>query len=100
MLIVLARGTVHADKRDDFIAAAKACTEATRQEQGCLTYDFFQSVTDPNRFQSVETWESQEAIDAHFRAPHLAAFFEAVGPCFAEPPIIEEIRPERVTRRS
>ena len=50
----------------------EVATEAIRRsaavkagDAGCEMYDLFQSVDDPNRFVLVESWGSQEALDAH-----------------------------------
>lgn len=47
--------------------------EATHKEAGCLKYALQQGTTDPTILAFVETWESQEALDAHSKAPHLSA---------------------------
>jgi quinol monooxygenase YgiN len=43
---------------------------ATRQEDGCLSYELLQQTDDPTRFVLVEEWESQEHLDAHTRTEH------------------------------
>ncbi len=35
-----------------------------------------------------ESWESQELLDAHMKAPHLGAAFANLGDAFAEGPQI------------
>lgn len=45
--------------------------EATHQEEGCIKYALQQGTTDPTVLGFVETWTSQEALDAHGQAPHL-----------------------------
>lgn len=43
---------------------------ATRQEAGCLSYELLQRTDDATRFVLVETWESQDHLDAHTRTEH------------------------------
>jgi len=51
---------------DAFKAAAQAGIAAVKAgDDGCEMYDLFQSVDDSNRFVLVESWASQEALDAH-----------------------------------
>ena len=51
---------------DAFKATAQGGIAAVKAgDAGCEMYDLFQSVDDPNRFVLVESWASQEALDAH-----------------------------------
>ncbi|CUR59542.1 Antibiotic biosynthesis monooxygenase [metagenome] len=52
---------------------------ATREEEGCLEYDLFESLSAPGTFVTVEAWRSQADLDAHLDSPHLAAAMEASG---------------------
>lgn len=38
---------------------------AIRQEAGNLRYDYFLSIHDPETILLIDSWENQEAIDAH-----------------------------------
>jgi len=74
-MLVIA-GTISLDpaKRDDAIAAAVEMMEETRKEPGCISYTFSADLTSPGDFRIFEEWESQDALDAHFKAPHMAKF--------------------------
>lgn len=53
---------------------------ATREEEGCLSYDLYESTATPGVFVTVERWKDQTALDAHMGAPHVAAALgEAAG---------------------
>ena len=41
-----------------------------RNDQGNLEFRVFQDCDEPSRFTSVETWENQEAIEAHDATDH------------------------------
>jgi len=43
----------------------------TRREAGCLTYSYSEDVTEPGLIHASETWESREALTAHFKTPHM-----------------------------
>ncbi|MFL9985356.1 putative quinol monooxygenase [Paraburkholderia sediminicola] len=51
----------------------------TRKEQGALQYDLHRDVQEPRRFVFVERWESQEALAAHAKSAHIAAYRKAVA---------------------
>lgn len=52
---------------------------ATRAEEGCLSYDAFESTAQPGVFVTIESWRSQEDLDAHMTTPHIARAFEVLG---------------------
>jgi quinol monooxygenase YgiN len=48
--------------------------EASRAEDGCLTYSYGADVAEPGLIRVFEVWRDQAAIDAHFKAPHMAVW--------------------------
>ena len=59
---------------DKFAEAARQMVEATREEEGCLHYAFARDKNDPEINRIKERWVEQDEHDAHFDAPHMAAF--------------------------
>lgn len=47
---------------------------ASRAEDGCLTYSYGFDVEDPGLIRVFEVWRDQAALDAHFKAPHMATW--------------------------
>jgi quinol monooxygenase YgiN len=39
--------------------------ELSRKDPGCLQFEIFQSVSNPDKFALIELWESQAALDNH-----------------------------------
>ena len=72
MLVVIATLPGKSDKRAECVAALAKAAEASRGDAGCLGYTFAVDVENPDRYVSVELWEDQASLDAHFGAPHLA----------------------------
>ena len=46
--------------------------EAIRAEKGNLRYEYYQSLDDPETILLIDSWASQEAIDAHHATPMMA----------------------------
>ena len=46
--------------------------EAIRAEEGNLRYEYFQSLDDPETILLIDSWTSQDAIDAHHASPMMA----------------------------
>ena len=55
----------------------EAVIDATRAEDGCLTYSYAVDVGDPGLIRVFEHWRDPAALDAHFQTPHMTAWKEA-----------------------
>ena len=81
MTALVISGEIHIDP-DDFKAAmaiVEPLVAATREEAGCIAYDFWVDPRDRGRFRVFEEWESAETNAAHAASPHLAEFLTAIG---------------------
>ena len=74
MLIIL--GTVRLPPQN--IGSARAAMEAmiaaSRAEDGCLDYAYSVDLLDPGLVRVTEIWRDRKALDAHFKAAHLATW--------------------------
>jgi quinol monooxygenase YgiN len=79
MIIVM--GTVRMDPADiDRLSDAMATQmAATMAEDGCELYAFSRNVTDPGLLHISEHWRDNDALTAHFKAPHMATFNAAIA---------------------
>lgn len=78
MLVIAGRIVIDPAKQGEASAAARTLMEETRKESGCISYTFSADLSDAGLFHIFEEWESQEALDAHFKAPHMAQFQKLV----------------------
>jgi quinol monooxygenase YgiN len=51
-----------------------AMLAASRAEDGCITYSYGEDVAEPGLIRVFEVWRDQAAIEAHFKAPHMATW--------------------------
>lgn len=56
---------VSAANRSAVIEAARRLTAASLLQDGCVSYDIFESASRPEVMMICETWRDQEALDAH-----------------------------------
>ena len=61
----------------------KPCILATRQEEGCLRYDYFFAAEDPDVLLLVELWADTDTHQAHC-ATELFAKLQALKPQFCD----------------
>ena len=86
MISVLASIRVKSGTRDEFLKYFIDNIPAVLNEKGCVEY--FPAVDvdsgldiqqlDPDSVTVIEKWESLDALHAHLKAPHMAAYKEKV----------------------
>lgn len=66
---------------DDFLEALYTIGVArkTRAEDGCMGYEYFTSIDDPEKLFLVEHWRDEAAQQAHLKSAHLAELAEIKG---------------------
>ena len=83
-------------KPESTAEAAPALAElaaASRDDEGCLAYDVFESAAAPGTFVTVEEWTDQASLDAHMQQPHVGKAFEVAGPLLAGEVTIHPLTP-------
>ncbi len=78
MLIVIAEAYVPETSRAALLDAGAAMVTASRQEEGCLGYDYAWDILEPDTMRIRELWTDEAALRFHFRTPHMAAFLKAL----------------------
>ncbi|MBT3247734.1 MAG: antibiotic biosynthesis monooxygenase [Actinobacteria bacterium] len=74
-MIILA-GTITCDpeKMEEALTAIRPLMEATQAEEGCIDYALSADSLVPGLIRIYEEWETDEALEVHRKAPHMADF--------------------------
>jgi quinol monooxygenase YgiN len=88
MIIVTARVVIKPESRDDVLPVLTEVQAASRLDDGCESYGYYESIDEPNVFSAVEVWRDDQALAAHFKQPHIRTLVQALGQHTAEPPVI------------
>jgi quinol monooxygenase YgiN len=76
MIIVHGIIPIRPDAREQALDMARRMTEASKSEPGCVSYDFYVGLSDPNCLMLFQEWETMEALMAHFQTPHMEVFLQ------------------------
>lgn len=95
MIYVVATLTIKPGSLEALREPAAACMAETRKEKGCISYELFASLADPEKLGFIEQWETREDLTAHSKQPHLLAWRDASAPHLVERRI-EIVHPERI----
>ena len=97
MIYVIVEMRIRLEMAEKAFAAARQAVAATVKEDGCISYDVHQSVSDPSRLVLVERWASRDALSHHLDTPHLKAW-RAAGAEFIIDRMVEVVTPEKVDK--
>lgn len=76
VIAVIAKLTVNAGREDDFKATGAEMVAAVKANEAgrTLQYTLAQSSTNPTEFYFLEMYADADALSAHGKTPHMAAF--------------------------
>ena len=83
MLVVIATLPGNPEKREEITAALTKAAAASREDPGCVSYAVHVDMENVDRYVSVEVWEDQESLDAHFQTEHVAELMGLAGELLA-----------------
>ncbi|GAA4623794.1 putative quinol monooxygenase [Actinoallomurus vinaceus] len=92
MIFITAKFRVRAEDADRWPDIARDFTEATRNEPGCLWFDWSRSLADPTEYVLVEAFRDDEAGAAHVQSEHFKAAQRTLPPHLAETPRIVNMK--------
>jgi quinol monooxygenase YgiN len=72
-------------RRDELGALLARFERSAVHEPGCRRYTFAAALTDPSRFVLFSEWESEDALDVHYRSESFAEFQFALDGLLARP---------------
>ncbi len=76
MIIVHGTIPIRPDCRDKALELARTMADATRAEFGCISYDFYVGLSDPNTLMLFQEWETMDALMDHFQTEHMEEFLQ------------------------
>jgi quinol monooxygenase YgiN len=86
MIRITAKQTVKEGKLEEFLPIAQKLVEETKKNAaGCIRYELFQDVSDPQIVTMFEEWEDQASIDKHMKAQHFLDGAPKLGELCSKP---------------
>lgn len=77
-IAVVATFVAKPGNEDKLKALLQSIIEPTLKETGALQYDLHRDIKEPRRFVFFERWESEAALAAHNKTPHVEALGRAL----------------------
>jgi quinol monooxygenase YgiN len=73
MVKVIAKFFVKEEKVEEFLKLASVLVEESRKEEGCVSYNLLQDVSNPQTLIMVEEWESAKILKTHMASAHFTS---------------------------
>ena len=55
----------------------------SRKEFGCISYEYFQSISEPNQVVLMQEWQTMEDLQGHYQTEHMAEFLIQLSDCLS-----------------
>jgi quinol monooxygenase YgiN len=78
MIIVHGTFPIKPELRAEALELMRQMSVASRNEYGCVSYEFYAGLSDPNTFLLFQEWENVEALQGHFQTDHMEDFLKAL----------------------
>lgn len=78
MIIVHGTFPVKPELRDEALKMMRKMAIASRAEVGCISYEFYVGLSDPNKLLLFQEWESVDALQGHFDTDHMDEFLKVL----------------------
>jgi quinol monooxygenase YgiN len=74
--MIIALGDIHAQipRREEVRELMRATQARVREQPGCLSYTFAETLDDPGGFVIVQQWRDQNALERHYRSQAFADY--------------------------
>lgn len=76
MIIVHGTFPVKPEVRENALELMRRMSVASRAEVGCISYEFYVGLSDPNTVLLFQEWESVDALQDHFDTDHMQEFMK------------------------
>lgn len=78
MIIVHGNIPLKPECREEALKLARVMAAATQNEEGCVSYDFYIGLSDPNTLLLFQEWETMDALMGHFQTKHMKSFLDGI----------------------
>lgn len=86
MIVVQSTFQLLPDSKQEALKLMRNMVRLCRLEHGCLSYEYFEGVTDPNQVVLLQEWEDAECLQEHYQTDHMDDFLNKLGD-FLESPV-------------
>ena len=76
MIIIHGSFPIKSTGREEAIKKMQEMARSSRLESGCITYEFYVGLSNPNLVLLFQEWSSVEALESHWETDHMKIFLD------------------------
>jgi quinol monooxygenase YgiN len=80
MIVVIADVFAQIPQRASAREAMIVAQQAAREQEGCISFVFAETLDEPGRFLIAERWRDGAALEAHYRSQSFLDYQQAIAP--------------------
>lgn len=85
MIIVHSTFQLLPTSKPEVLPLMKNMVRLCRQEYGCLSYEYYEGVTETNRLILLQEWENADCLQAHYQTEYMDEFIAKLAPHLQSP---------------
>ncbi|WP_394582066.1 putative quinol monooxygenase [Cytobacillus firmus] len=89
MIIIHAGFQIQTDKEEEFLVEIRPLIEASRSEEGNISYDLVKDTEKAGAYTMVELWKDMDAVKFHNQTEHFTSFTATAPKFFTVPPQVK-----------
>jgi len=85
--MIMVQSTFHLlpEHKAEALRLMKNMVRLCSQEHGCVTYEYFEGITDAKQIILLQEWESAECLQEHYQTDHMENFLGNLTKCLKSP---------------
>lgn len=88
MIKVIARSVIKGTYLSEALDLYRLLVAETVKETGCISYELFQELDNPNNLTLIEEWEDMNALELHTQTPHFITLVKQLSLYEEELPVL------------
>ena len=85
MIMVQSTFKLNPESRESVMDLMKEMVRLCRKEHGCMSYEYYEGITDSCQVILLQEWKDAECLQEHYRTEHMADFLERLNDYLASP---------------
>lgn len=79
MIMVQSFFHLNSETKADVVDLMDIMVHKSRQEPGCISYEYFVGITDSDQVVLLQEWESADHLESHYQTQHMEDFLSKLG---------------------
>ena len=85
MIVVQSIFHLASDSRRDAIKLMRNMVRLCRLEHGCISYEYFEGISNPNQVILMQEWEDADCLQEHYQTDHMEHFLRKLRDYLVSP---------------